>query len=98
MMKLAVTFWLACGLALGQVPRTAVIDFYGLQKVSANKLRSALGVKEGDPLPPSKADAEERLQSVDGVVLAELHAVCCEGGKAILFVGIEEKGAQHFNF
>ena len=97
-MKLAVTFWLVCGLALGQVPRIGVIDFYGLQKVSANKLRLALGVEEGDPLPPSKADAEERLQSVDGVVLAELHAVCCEGGKAILFVGIEEKGAQHFNF
>ncbi len=56
----------------------------------------ALGVQVGDPLPSSKAEAEDRLEQVDGVVLARLEAVCCEAGGAMLFVGIEEKGGPHF--
>jgi hypothetical protein len=34
---------------------------------------------------------------VDNIVLARLEAVCCEAGGAILFVGVEEKGAPHFD-
>src|SRR5260370_19063264 len=46
---------------------------------------------EGDPLPPSKGDVEDRLEKIPNVVRAQLEAVCCEEGKAILFVGVEEK-------
>lgn len=81
-----------------QAPRIALIDFYGLRKLSAEELRKALGVREGDPLPPSKGDAEERLEQVRGVVRARLEAVCCEDGGAILYVGIEERGAPHFDY
>jgi hypothetical protein len=95
-MRLAVSFLLACGLALGQVPRVGAIDLYGLRKIPAAKLRQDLGVQPGDPLPPSKASVEERLQTVDGIVLARLEAVCCEAKDVILFVGIEERGAPHF--
>ena len=95
-MRLAVSLFLACGLAFGQVPRVGTIDFYGLRKIPAAKLRQELGVQPGDPLPPSKADVEEHLTSIDGVVLARLEAVCCEAKAAILFVGIEERGAPHF--
>jgi hypothetical protein len=92
-------FWLwAPGLLLGQVPRIGVIDFYGLRKVPEARLRSALGVGEGDALPRSKADVEERIERVPGVVQARLEAVCCEGDRAILYVGIQEKGAPHFDF
>jgi hypothetical protein len=56
-----------------------------------------LGVKEGDALPPSKGDTEERLDAVPGVVESHLEAVCCDAGKMILYVGIEEKGAVHFD-
>jgi len=80
-----------------QAPRVSVIEFYGLRQVSEARLRQALEVKEGDPLPPSKAAVEERLEKVDEVVLARLEAVCCEAGGAILFLGIEEKGAPHFD-
>jgi hypothetical protein len=80
-----------------QAPRVSVIEFYGLRQVSVARVRQALEVKEGDPLPPSKAAVEERLEKVDGVVLARLEAVCCEAGGAILFLGIEEKGAPHFD-
>jgi hypothetical protein len=85
-------------LAQAQAPRVGIIDFYGLREVQEQKVRGALGVKEGDPLPASKSDVEERLESVAGVVRARLEAVCCDAGKAILYVGIEEKGAPHFDF
>jgi hypothetical protein len=95
-MRLAVSLFLACGLALGQVPRVATVDFYGLRKIPVVKLRQDLGIQPGDPLPPSKANVEEHLETIDGVVLARLEAVCCEAKDAMLFVGIEERGAPHF--
>jgi hypothetical protein len=95
-MRLAVSLFLVCGLALGQAPRVGTIDFYGLRKIPVARLRQELAVQPGDPLPPSKANLEERLETIDGVVLARLEAVCCEVKDAILFVGIEERGAPHF--
>ncbi len=49
-------------------------------------------------MPPSKALLEERLESLPEVVRARLEAVCCHDGGAILYVGIEEKGAPRFTF
>jgi hypothetical protein len=93
-----VLFGLAAALLPAQIPRIGQIELYGLRKVPAEKVGSVLRLKEGDPLPPSKGDVEDRLEKIDGVVLARLEAVCCEQGNAILFVGIEEKGAPHFAF
>lgn len=95
--------WFATGAAVAfllsaQAPRIALIDFYGVRKVPLEQLRKALGVREGDPLPPSKGDAEDRLEQVRGVVRARLEAVCCEDGGAILYVGVEERGAPHFDY
>ncbi len=79
------------------VPKIGHIEYYGLQKVSTQRIARALGLHVGDPLPPSKGDVEERLEKVPGVVQARVEAVCCQDkGNAILFVGIEEKGAPHF--
>ena len=77
--------------------RLDVIDFYGLHKVSESQIRKALGVREGDRLPPSKGDAEARLDQIPGVVESHLEAVCCDEGKTILYVGVEERGAPHFD-
>jgi hypothetical protein len=77
-------------------PRIGIIDFYGLHKVPQAKVRQVLGVTEGDSLPASKGETEERLDAIPGVVESHLEAVCCEAGKMILYVGIEEKGATHF--
>jgi len=79
-------------------PSIGIVDFYGVQKVSMDKLQKALAVKPGDPLPSSKGDVEARLNEVPGVVAAGLQATCCENGKAILYVGIQEKGANHFEY
>jgi hypothetical protein len=77
-------------------PTIGVMDFYGLHKVSEAKVRQAIGAREGDPLPRSKGDTEEKLDTLSGVVESHLEAVCCQSGKTILYVGIEERGAPHF--
>jgi hypothetical protein len=95
--RLISIFLFFASLVVAQGPRIGIIDFYGLRKVSEAKVRKALGVREGDPLPRSKGDAEERIDAVPGVVESHLEAVCCDAGKMILYVGIEEKGAIHFD-
>ncbi len=95
MSRLASVFLFLGALAAAQ-PRIGIIDFYGLRKVPETKVRQVLGVREGDPLPASKGDTEERLDEVPGVVESHLEAVCCDAGKMILYVGIEEKGVVHF--
>ncbi|HTD44957.1 MAG TPA: HEAT repeat domain-containing protein [Bryobacteraceae bacterium] len=95
------------GLAVAQAPRLAAdnyglprigtLDFYGLNKTPEARVRKALGAAEGDFLPSSKGDAEERLDQLPGIVESHLEAVCCDAGKMILYVGVEEKGAPHFD-
>ncbi|HLN02294.1 MAG TPA: HEAT repeat domain-containing protein [Bryobacteraceae bacterium] len=92
-------FWvllLPAALTADSIPRIGSIDYYGIRKVPESHIQKALGVAVGDPLPSSKGDVEDRLAEVPGVVLARLEAVCCDGNRGMLFVGIEEKGAAHF--
>ncbi|MGB9606113.1 MAG: HEAT repeat domain-containing protein [Bryobacteraceae bacterium] len=91
----AILLFAAC---LPAQPRIAVLEIYGTRKLSPERVRRVLGVREGDALPPSKAAAEETLESLPEVAEARLEAVCCVQGGAILYVGIEEKGAPHFVF
>jgi len=79
-------------------PRVGVLDYYGLHKVTPERIQRVLATREGDPFPQSKGEVEERLDKIPGVVRSHLEAVCCDGGKTVLFVGIEEKGASHFPF
>jgi hypothetical protein len=97
-LRLPIILLVSATLASAQVPRIGTIDFYGLHKVAEEKVRKSLGFKEGDLLPPSKAEVEEHLEEIPGIVSANLEAVCCEDGKAVLYVGVEEKGARHFEF
>ena len=91
-------YCLAIAVAAAPVPRIASVDYYGLHRVSEERIQRALGLKAGDLFPPSKGDVEDRIEKIPGVVLARLEAVCCEAGQGILFVGIEEKGTAHFNY
>jgi hypothetical protein len=86
---------LACAAASAQ-PRIGIIDFYGERRISTDKISKALGVRAGDPLPPNKVDLEERIEAVGGVARAHVEATCCAEGQAILYVGVEERGARHF--
>ena len=83
--------------AAAQPPKTGDINFYGLRKLSTEKVLGAISLAAGDPLPASKGDLEDRLEQISGVVAARVEAVCCEGGSAVLFIGIEERGGPHFD-
>jgi hypothetical protein len=89
---------LFCASAFAQVPVVGQIDFYGIHAVTGERILSAIHLKRGDPIPPSKAALEDRIAEIPGVVLARVEAVCCEGREAILFIGVEERGAPHASF
>jgi len=97
MHKSLLLLMMAAALAAQSPPRIGTIDFFGLRKVSEAKIRQTLGVREGDFLPASKGNAEESLEKISGVVESHLEAVCCDEGKMILYVGIEERGSPHFD-
>ena len=79
-----------------QTPVVGDVEIFGTHKLSNERIMRALGVKPGEPLPPSKSKLEEALVAVEGVARASVEAVCCDAGKAILYVGIEERGAGGF--
>jgi hypothetical protein len=84
--------------AVAQAPLVGDINFYGLRKVSPERILSIAKIKPGSPLPPSKGEMEDSIAEIPGVILARVEAVCCEGPETILFVGVEEKGAPHASF
>ncbi len=95
----AVSFLLlVAGFASAQAPpKIALIEIYGLRRVPEARVRKALAVNEGDALPRSKGDVEERIAAVPGIVDARLEATCCANSGVILYVGVEERGASHFD-
>ncbi|HMZ21092.1 MAG TPA: FtsQ-type POTRA domain-containing protein, partial [Blastocatellia bacterium] len=69
-----------------QIPPIGVIDFYGLHNVTEQQVRAALQIKEGDSLSDEPKDARRRLEALPGVAQARLEWVCCDNGKATLYV------------
>jgi len=85
---------LACA-AAAQAPRISDINYYGLHKVTAEKIQAVTGLKKGGTLTKSKGDLEDQIDTISGVVLVRVEALCCEGTSVTLFVGVEEHGAPH---
>jgi hypothetical protein len=78
-------------------PRIGVIEIYGAHRVSVQKIRSAIQVKAGDPLP-SREDTEERIDKLSGILASRVEAACCSQRNMILYVGVEERDAPHIEF
>jgi hypothetical protein len=78
------------------------IDFYGLRKVPLGKPREALGLKEGDLVPRSAeriTELQRRLEAIPGVESVRIERVCCDArGRALLFVGVQERGAPDIRY
>jgi len=81
-----------------QIPPIGIIDFYGLRSVSERQVREAIQIKEGDSLSSPPKEAEGRLHSLPGVAEASIGLVCCDAGKAIIYVGVREKGTPAIQF
>ena len=92
-----IIFFAVSSLSVAQ-PRVGMVELYGAKKVTADKVRKAIAISPGDAIPKSKLDLEEQIAAVSGVVRASVSAVCCEEGKAILFVGVQERGTEGFEF
>ena len=95
--KLIVLSGLACA-ALAQAPRISDINYYGLHKITAQKIQAVTGLAKGGNLSSSKGDLEDEIAKIPGVVLVRVEAVCCAGSSVELFIGIEERGAAHPSF
>src|SRR5688572_881052 len=100
---LPLLFFLLLISADAQIPPIGIIDFYGLRTVTEQQARAALQIKEGEAVPESKEAreaAEKRLRSLPNIEEAILSFVCCDdaGGKTMLYVGIQEKGAGVLQF
>ena len=94
----------ACEVA-GQDQQIGIIDLYGLSRVPADQVRAALTFKEGDTIsfegherPAFLTASETRLTALPGVVRARIYPVCCDQGRAIVYVGVEETGAPTMQF
>jgi len=94
MRKLIALLCLACA-AAAQAPRISDINYYGLRKVTAEKIQAVTGLRKGGALTASKGDIEDQIDRIPGVVLVRVEALCCEGSSVALFIGIEERGAPH---
>ena len=77
-----------------------IIDVFGLKRVSAGDVRTALTFQEGDTItlgdgerPAMLELSEGRLAKLPGVVSARINMTCCDAGGAIAYVGIQEQGA-----
>ncbi|MGZ4808245.1 MAG: hypothetical protein ACXV7D_02865, partial [Thermoanaerobaculia bacterium] len=85
--------------ANAQRPSIAGLEIFGLRHVSEARVRKALALREGDPLPESKEAIEQRVAKINGVRAAHLEGVCCvEGGKYLLWLGVEEEGSTAMHF
>jgi hypothetical protein len=87
--KALVLLCLTASAAAAQPTTIGIIDVYGLRTVPEQRVREALGIREGDPMP-SRSALMSRLAAVPGVTRAEITTVCCADGKTILFVGVAE--------
>ena len=97
-MRLLLVGALALGAGAQSLPKIGAIDFYGNRRISAATLQKAMGVREGEPLTVPKGTLEDRLDKVKDVVDVQVTAVCCAEGGVILYAGVEERGAPHFEF
>jgi hypothetical protein len=84
--------------AAAQAPVVGDINFYGLRRITPDRILGTLKLGPGDRLPGSKADMEDAIAEIPGVVLSRVEAVCCEGPRVSLFIGIEERSAAHAVF
>jgi hypothetical protein len=87
-------------LAAQENATVGIVDFYGRRQITEAQVRQALRIAEGDTITESTLrSAEKRVRALPGVSDARVDGVCCDTGKTLVYVGIEENGtpAVHFN-
>jgi hypothetical protein len=75
-----------------QTAHVGVVEVYGARRVSPDEVRRATAVVAGDIVPASTLAVEERVERLTGVSDAAVTVVCCENGKSVMYVGVQEDG------
>jgi hypothetical protein len=89
-MLLAVLFILATPASVASDSLFAV-EVYGLRSVPEAAIRSAIGVRAGDPVPQDHEAIRSRVRAVPGVAQVDVSVVCCSNfGTPIMYVGVRE--------
>jgi hypothetical protein len=89
---------LTASAAGAQYPPIGIIDFYGVRTLDVAQLRAALGVHVGDTVRESRADMEGAIRRVPGVEDVAVNATCCDHGRTIIYVGVQEAGTPRLQF
>ncbi|MEP6591576.1 MAG: hypothetical protein ABJC19_10375 [Gemmatimonadota bacterium] len=91
--------------ATDQTLRIGIIDFYGLNGAPADRARAALTFTEGDIIslkgggrPASFSASEARLATLPRIARARINLVCCDDGRGIIYVGIQQQGSVTMPF
>ncbi len=98
LLRTAILMAVTLGTTQAQAPPIGIVDFYGLRSLSEARVREALKIKEGDLPPNSLEEIQARLEALPNVRQARVTGVCCEGGKTIIYVGIDENGVTNLKF
>ncbi len=83
-----------CVIACAQ-DRIGLIEFFGTTGTDLAKLRAALPVKEGEPMPDDDAQIRQAVRRFAGKDATDVAAVCCVGqSDSILFIGLPGSNAR----
>ena len=94
MMGFGLALLLAAAPLDAQRPPVGIIDTYGARTLTAEQLREAAGIAEGDTLTErARLDAVARVRGLRNVSEAHVELVCCENGRTIVYIGVLEAGA-----
>ncbi len=92
---LLVVLAFTCGLS-AQAPRIGVVETYGYEKLNPDRLARLAGLRPGDPLPSSKREIEEKIETSNDVVRAHVEGYCCLADDIVLYIGVMESGSRPF--
>lgn len=93
MTRLGLALLLVATPLCAQRPPVGIIDTYGARTLTAEQLREAAGIAEGDTLTePARLGAAARLRGLRNVNEAHVELVCCENGRSIVYLGVLEAG------
>jgi hypothetical protein len=84
--------------AHAQLPRIGIIDYYGNRTVPDSVISAALGLQVGDSLRIPRDRLIARIRRIPGVLDAAVAAVCCDAGRAILYVGVQDSATPQMQW
>jgi hypothetical protein len=82
-----------------QQPPVGIVDVYGARTLTAQRLREAAAIEVGDSVTEQmRTRALARLRALPNVRGADVAIVCCENGRSIAYIGVDEAVGPALSF